>query len=158
MELPTPQAVHRLRSRGKLIGSAVGDQTWFPVWQFDADRVRADLPRILDLLTGFTSDPFAADRVMRLAHEELSGTSIAEALRRPEPPKPRGGCWPRSVPDYQRGTSARSRPTGPRASGVDRSAGSEMWRIDATHPAVGLAGFPAPRYRFDPPSGAFRAR
>ena len=30
LKLRTPQAVHRLRSRGKLIGSAVGNQTWFP--------------------------------------------------------------------------------------------------------------------------------
>ena len=33
LKLRTPQAVHRLRSRGKLIGSAVGNQTWFPAWQ-----------------------------------------------------------------------------------------------------------------------------
>ena len=81
--LRTPQAVHRLRSRGKLIGAAIGNQTWFPAWQFDADRVRPDLSRILDLVGSFSTDPFAADRIMRLAHEELKGSSIAEALRRP---------------------------------------------------------------------------
>ncbi|MGA9488875.1 MAG: hypothetical protein WBV80_01305, partial [Mycobacterium sp.] len=80
--LHSPQAVHRLRSRGKLLGSAVGNQTWFPAWQFDSDRLRTDLPKILELLTRFTSDPFAADRVMRLTHDELGGSSIAEALRR----------------------------------------------------------------------------
>ncbi|MBO0866639.1 MAG: hypothetical protein J2P16_16390 [Mycobacterium sp.] len=79
----SPQAVHRLRSRGKLLGSAVGNQTWFPAWQFDDDRLRPDLPRILDLLGQFTSDPLAADRIMRLKHDELGGSSIAEALRRP---------------------------------------------------------------------------
>ena len=82
--LHSPQAVHRLRSRGKLLGSAVGNQTWFPAWQFDADRVRPDLPRILELLSEFTSDPLAADRIMRLTHDELGGSSIAEALRRPK--------------------------------------------------------------------------
>jgi hypothetical protein len=82
--LRTPQAVHRLRSRGKLLGAAVGNQTWFPAWQFDADRLRPDLPRILDLLVGFTSDPFVCDRIMRITHEELGGVSIAEALRRPK--------------------------------------------------------------------------
>ena len=82
--LKSPQAVHRLRSRGKLLGSAVGNQTWFPAWQFDNDRLRPDLPRILDLLARFTSDPMAADRIMRLTHEELGGSSIAEALRRPK--------------------------------------------------------------------------
>src|ERR1700751_1361992 len=82
--LPSTQAVHRLRSRGKLLGCAVGNQTWFPAWQFDADRVRPDLPRILELLTDFTSDPLAADRVMRLRHDDLGGASIAAALSRPK--------------------------------------------------------------------------
>jgi hypothetical protein len=80
--LGSPQAVHRLRSRGKLIGTAVGNQTWFPAWQFDDDRVRRDLPRILELLARFTSDPIAADRIMRIKHDELGRASIAEALRR----------------------------------------------------------------------------
>jgi hypothetical protein len=84
LDLHSPQAVHRLRSRGKLLGSAVGNQTWFPAWQFDADRVRSDLPRILELLSEFTSDSLAADRIMRLTHDELGGSSIAEALRRPK--------------------------------------------------------------------------
>ena len=82
--LGSPQAVHRLRSRGKLLGSAVGNQTWFPAWQFDDDRLRPDLPRILELLARFTSDPLAADRVMRLRRDDLGGSSIAEALRRPK--------------------------------------------------------------------------
>lgn len=79
--LRTPQAVHRLRTRGKLLGAAVGNQTWFPAWQFDDDRIRPDLPRILELLARFTSDPLAADRIMRMTHDELRGRSIAEALR-----------------------------------------------------------------------------
>ena len=44
--------------------------------------MRPDLPRILELLARFTSDPLAADRIMRLKHDELGGTSIAEALRK----------------------------------------------------------------------------
>jgi hypothetical protein len=80
--LGTPQAVHRLRTRGKVLGAAVGNQTWFPAWQFDGDHLRSDLPQILKLLARFTSDPFAADRIMRITHDELSGVSIAEALRR----------------------------------------------------------------------------
>ncbi|MGZ4527854.1 MAG: hypothetical protein ACXVX7_15750 [Mycobacterium sp.] len=79
--LRTPQAVHRLRTRGKLLGAAVGNRTWFPAWQFDDDRIRPDLPRILELLARFTFDPLAADRIMRLKHDELGGISIAEALR-----------------------------------------------------------------------------
>jgi hypothetical protein len=84
LKLRTPQAVHRLRSRGKLIGSPVGNQTWFPAWQFDGGRTRDELPRILELLGRFTSDPLAADRIMRLHHDELGGRSIAEALRKPK--------------------------------------------------------------------------
>ncbi|MCW2625215.1 hypothetical protein [Mycobacterium sp.] len=80
--LGSPQAVHRLRTRGKLIGTAVGNQTYFPAWQFDEDRLRPDLPLILELLARFTSDPFAADRTMRITHDELGGVSIAEGLRR----------------------------------------------------------------------------
>jgi hypothetical protein len=82
--LKSPQPVHRLRSRGKLLGSTIGNQTWFPAWQFDDGRVRPDLPRILELLAQFTSDPLAADRIMRLRHDALRGSSIAAALRHPE--------------------------------------------------------------------------
>jgi hypothetical protein len=34
------------------------------------------------LLARFTADPFAADRIMRITHDESGGISIAEALRR----------------------------------------------------------------------------
>ena len=53
----------------------------FTAWQFDDERLRPDLPRILELLARFTSDPLAADRIMRMKHDELGGRSIAEALR-----------------------------------------------------------------------------
>jgi hypothetical protein len=82
--LGSPQAVHRLRSRGRLVGAAVGNQTWFPAWQFETDRVRSDLPEILATVGHFSTDPFAIDRIMRLVHDDLEGLSIAEALRRPE--------------------------------------------------------------------------
>lgn len=82
--LGSPQAVHRLRTRGKLIGAAVGNQTWFPAWQFDGDRIWPVLPQVLTMLTRFTSDPMAADRVIRLSRDELGGLSIAEALRNPK--------------------------------------------------------------------------
>jgi hypothetical protein len=77
----TPQAVHRLRTRKRLLGTAVGNQTWFPAWQFHDDRVRTDLPRIIELLARFTDDVLIADRVMRTKHDDLGGKSIAEALR-----------------------------------------------------------------------------
>jgi hypothetical protein len=83
LRFASPQAVHRLRSRGKLLGAPVGNQTWFPAWQFDDDRLRTDLPRILDLLAQFTSDPVAADRIMRMTRDQLDGSSITETLRHP---------------------------------------------------------------------------
>jgi hypothetical protein len=80
----TPQAVHRLRSRGKLVGRQLGNATWFPSWQFARGGVRPDLDRVLELLGRFSTDAVAADRVMRLVREELGGRSIAEALDRPK--------------------------------------------------------------------------
>jgi hypothetical protein len=79
----TPQAVHRLRSRGRIIGHAIGNQTWFPAWQFTKGEIRLDLPEILGRLRRFTGDVIAADRAMRLVRDDLGGLSIAAALDRP---------------------------------------------------------------------------
>lgn len=76
----TPQAVHQLRRRHKVIGLQAGNATWFPAWQFEPGRLRPDLPRILADLARFTTDPVAADRVMRLVRDDLGGVSISEAL------------------------------------------------------------------------------
>ena len=78
--LGTPQAVHRLRSRGRLLGMQSGNATWFPSWQFSRGRLRDDLPGILELLRQFTTDPVASDRVMRLARDDLGGLTISAAL------------------------------------------------------------------------------
>jgi hypothetical protein len=86
----TPQAIHQLRRRGKLLGATVGNNTWFPAWQFENDRLRSDLPEILELLARFTSDPVVGDRIMRIKHDELAGASISEALRRK---KTAGTAW-----------------------------------------------------------------
>src|SRR6202022_4478639 len=86
----TPQAIHQLRRRGKLLGATVGNTTWFPVWQFEIDRLRSDLPEILERLSRFTSDPVVGDRIMRIKHDELAGASISEALRRK---KTAGTAW-----------------------------------------------------------------
>jgi hypothetical protein len=49
------------------------------------------------------------------------------------------------------------RPVGLRRRGLEP--GTELWRIDAAPPASWVwDGFPAPRHRFDPASGSFRAR
>lgn len=81
--LGTPQAVHRLRSRGKLVGRQLGNATWFPAWQFAGDGLRAELPRIIGLVTAFTTDAVAADRILRLVRDDLDGLSIIEALDQP---------------------------------------------------------------------------
>ena len=78
----SPQAIHQLRRRGQLLGMTIGNNTWFPAWQFETDRLRSDLPEILKLLGTFTSDPVVGDRIMRIKHDELAGASISEALRR----------------------------------------------------------------------------
>ncbi|MEB3980600.1 hypothetical protein OQ968_04900 [Mycobacterium sp. 663a-19] len=78
----SPQAVHQLRRRGQLLGLTVGNNTWFPAWQFESDRLRSDLPEILELLGRFTSDPVVGDRIMRIKRDDLAGASISQALRR----------------------------------------------------------------------------
>jgi hypothetical protein len=64
------------------------------------------------------------------------------------------------VPDVPAGYLAPlpdARPVGLRRRRVN--AGTEIWRVDATDPAAWTRqGFPEPRYRFDPASGAFRTR
>jgi hypothetical protein len=80
----TPQAVHQLRSRGRIIGMPLGNGTWFPAWQFAGGQLRADLGRVLELLGRFTTDVIAADRAMRLIRDDLDGRSIADALDRPD--------------------------------------------------------------------------
>jgi hypothetical protein len=78
--LGTPQAVHRLRSRGRVIGLAMGNATYFPAWQFIDGRIRPDLAELLESMHEFTSDVISIDRVMRLPHDDLDGQSIAEVL------------------------------------------------------------------------------
>lgn len=84
--LKTPQAVHGRRTRGTLLGVRLGDQTWFPAWQFDLEhgRTRPELRRVIHLLRSFTDDTITADRIMRQHHDELDG-SIEDALRRGDP-------------------------------------------------------------------------
>jgi antitoxin (DNA-binding transcriptional repressor) of toxin-antitoxin stability system len=80
----TPQAVHQMRSRGKLLGRTIGNVTYHPAWQFTDVGLRADLAEILEAITAFTTDALAADRIMRLPREELDGRCIAEELDDPE--------------------------------------------------------------------------
>lgn len=76
----SPQAVHQLRARGRLLGRTIGNQTYWPAWQFTGAGLRDDLGDVLADVTAFTTDALAADRIMRLPREDLDGRSIAEAL------------------------------------------------------------------------------
>ena len=78
------QAVHVLRSRGKLLGRTIGNVTYFPGWQFEAGDLRPDLPALLQALTAFTEDAVAADRVIRLRREDLGDRSLTEVLDDPK--------------------------------------------------------------------------
>lgn len=78
--LGTPQAVHRLRSRGRILGRTLGNTTWFPAWQFQGGERRADLDQVIGLLARFTDDAIAADRIMRLERPELGDRSILDTL------------------------------------------------------------------------------
>lgn len=80
MAVSTPQAVHQMRGRGRLLGRTLGNVTYYPAWQFTDVGLREDLPRIIAAITAFTDDAVAADRILRLPREELGGTSVAEAL------------------------------------------------------------------------------
>lgn len=63
---------------------------------------------------------------------------------------------PDLLPGYHRPLPT-TRPTGLRSRTV--KPGTTMWRIEAAAPGDWeWHGFPQPRYRFDPPSGAFRTR
>jgi hypothetical protein len=80
----TPQAVHQMRGRGKLLGRTIGNVTYHPAWQFTDAGLRVELGEILRAITAFTTDAVAADRIMRLPREELHGRCVAEALDDPE--------------------------------------------------------------------------
>ncbi len=80
LNLGTPQAVHQLRRRKKVIGVPSGNATWFPAWQFQPGRIRPDLASILEHLARFSTDSIAADRVMRLVRDDLGGRSLSQAL------------------------------------------------------------------------------
>jgi hypothetical protein len=81
--LGSRQAVHALRQRDRLLGRTLGNNTFFPAWQFAGGALRFDLPDLLERLRRYSVDAVAADRVMRLPREELDGHSIAEALDNP---------------------------------------------------------------------------
>lgn len=83
LDRSSPQAVHVLRSRGRLLGRTIGNATYFPAWQFTGGEIRGDLPAVLSALRRVTDDALTADRIMRLRRDELNGTSLAEALDHP---------------------------------------------------------------------------
>ena len=55
--------------------------------------MRQDLPRILELLARFTSDPLAADRIMPSATSERAQVSVQDAGSYTLFKKIKGGLW-----------------------------------------------------------------
>lgn len=80
--ITTRAGVLQKRDRKKLLSRKIGRDTYFPAWQFGAEGLRHDLPRLLNGLRAYIGDDaVAADRVMRLRREELGGHSLDDALR-----------------------------------------------------------------------------
>jgi len=74
------KGVDRRRHRGQLLGWRAGAGTFHPSWQFDRRRgdTRRGLPAVLAALSQVSSDPEAADVLMRAPREDLGGTTLAE--------------------------------------------------------------------------------
>lgn len=78
-----PQNLHTDRQRRRVLGQTLGNATYFPAWQFSGGAYRADLARIFELLGRNADDAVIADRIMRLAHDDLGGRSIADTIDDP---------------------------------------------------------------------------
>jgi hypothetical protein len=74
------KGVDRRRRRGQLLGWRSGARTLHPDWQFDYRRgeTRPGLVRVLSALAEVTSDPEAADALMRAPRDDLDGRSLAD--------------------------------------------------------------------------------
>ncbi|MGH9029313.1 MAG: hypothetical protein ACRDV4_06835 [Acidimicrobiales bacterium] len=74
------KGVDRRRRRGQLLGWRSGARTLHPNWQFDHRRgdTRPGLVRVLRVLAEVTSDPEAADALMRAQRDDLDRQSLAE--------------------------------------------------------------------------------
>ena len=112
------------------------------------------------LLARFTSDPLAADRIMRLKHDELGDTSIAEALRKPKTAEIAWRMLTSLVPELPDGYSSRSTMTGPSAYAVDRfQPAARYGEWTRTRPPLGTgSAFPKSVTASIRRSGAFRTR
>ncbi len=64
-----------------LYSHSIGDETFYPIWQFGAEGVRPELDDIRSALGDYAPDAITADRVMRVVtHKELGRLSIVDAL------------------------------------------------------------------------------
>ena len=123
--------------------------------------MRTDLPRILELLARFTSDPLAADRIMRL-HARRTGRLVDR--RGAAPPEDRrhrvADARRRRCLTFRPATRSRCPTSDPSACDVDVSTPAPNCGASrrATPAEWTWDGFPTARYRFDPESGAFRTR
>lgn len=76
----SPQAVHKRRRAGKLIGIAQGlKQYSFPAWQFEGNHTVAGLERVLDVLGDH--DPLMQVVFMLNPNDRLDGQRPLDLLR-----------------------------------------------------------------------------
>jgi hypothetical protein len=77
------QAVAQRRQRGTLIGAPVGNQTYYPDWQFGPDGLAPELGRLLAMFRSCgIDDAREIDDVLRMPHSELRGKTLLAAWRR----------------------------------------------------------------------------
>lgn len=74
------RGVDRRRRRGQLLGWPSGSRTLHPAWQFDPARgdARPGLAAVIAALGQVTSEPQAADELMRAPRHDLDGRSLAD--------------------------------------------------------------------------------
>jgi hypothetical protein len=83
LNVKSRQAVAQRRQRGTLVGAVVGNQTYYPDWQFAAAGLAPDLDRLLALFRcAGIDDAHEIDEVLRMPHSELRGRTLLAAWRR----------------------------------------------------------------------------
>lgn len=77
------QAVAQRRQRGGLLGARIGNQTYYPDWQFGPAGLAEGLDDLLSLLRDAgVEDCREADDVLRMQHSELGGKRLLDVWRK----------------------------------------------------------------------------
>lgn len=77
------QAVAQRRQRGTLLGAVIGNQTYYPDWQFGPEGLLEGLPELLALLReSGLGDARTATDVLTMRHSELRARTLVDTWRR----------------------------------------------------------------------------